>query len=86
MMGIVVFLYILCIDEGWLQYKTTKQSDWKKYADGSINLAISVFRKGRSYLTGKIYDLKSFLNHLIRLIKKGNRPSWVRKKQIALII
>lgn len=85
MMGIVVFLYILCIDEGWLQYKTTKKSDWKKYADGSVNLAISVFRKGRSYLTGKIYNLKSFLNHLELLIKKGNRPSWVRKKQLIKI-
>jgi len=85
MMGIVVFLYILCIDEGWLQYKTTKKSDWKKYADGTVNLAISVFRKGRSYLTGKIYNLKSFLDHLELLIKKGNRPSWVRKKQFTKI-
>ena len=85
MMGIVVFLYILCIDEGWLQYKTTKKSDWKKYADGTVNLAISVFRKGRSYLTGKIYNLKSFLNHLIKLINNGNRPSWVRIKQNYMI-
>jgi len=72
-------------DEGWLQYKTTKKSDWKKYADGTVNLAISVFRKGRSYLTGKIYNLKSFLDHLELLIKKGNRPSWVRKKQFTKI-
>ena len=86
MMGIVVFLYILCIDEGWLQYKKTTKSDWKKYADGTVNLAISVFRKGRSYLSGKIYDLNSLLKHLIGLIKKGNRPCWVKIRGVTRII
>ena len=82
MMGIVSFLYVLCIGEGWLQYKTMKKSDWKRYADGSINLAVSVFRKGRSYLTGKLSNLKSFLKHLKRLIKKGIKPSWIKMKHI----
>jgi len=82
MMGIVCFLYVLCIGEGWLQYRTMKKSDWKRYADGSINLAVSVFRKGRSYLTGKLSTLKSFLKYLKRLIKKGIKPSWVKMKYI----
>lgn len=80
-MGIVVFLYILCIDEGWLQYETSKKSDWKKYADGTVNLAVSVFRKGRSYLTGKIYDLKSFIRHLNGLVRKGKKPCWVKMEK-----
>jgi len=82
MMGIVVFLYILCIGEGWLQYKTMKKSDWKKYADGSVNLAISIFRKGRSYLTGKIGNFKLFLKYLHRLIKKGLKPHWIKMRQV----
>jgi len=82
MMGIVSFLYVLCIGEGWLQYKTTKKSDWKKYADGSVNLAVSVFRKGRSYVTGKLGTFKSFLKYLKRLMRKGGHPSWIKVKQI----
>jgi len=82
MMGIVVFLYALCLGEGWLQYRKTKKSDWKKYADGTVNLAVSVFRKGRSYLTGKLGTLKSFIKYLRRLIKKGAKPYWVKMKQI----
>ena len=78
MMGILVFLYVLCIGEGWLRYKTTTKSDWKKYADGTTNLAISVFRKGRSYLSGKISTLKSFLHYLKKLIVEGERPPWVK--------
>lgn len=78
MMGIVVFLYILCIGEGWLRYKAQKKSDWKKYADGTVTLAVSVFRKGRSYLTGKLGNLKRFIRYLRRLIKKGAKPYWIK--------
>jgi len=78
MMGIVVFLYILCLGEGWLQYQRKKKSDWKTYKDNSVELAVSIFRKGRSYLTGKIRDFNSFLRFLNKLLKKSARPYWIK--------
>jgi len=77
MMAIVVFLYVLCIGQGWLQYKNTKKSDWKKYKDGGITLAVSVFRKGRSYLAAKFNDLASFIRFLALLLRHKNAPFWV---------
>ena len=43
MMAIVTFLYVLCIHEGLIAYKVVKKSDLKKYADGKVTLAVSVF-------------------------------------------
>jgi len=58
MMAIVTFLYALCVQQGLLIYSVHKKSDFKKYKDGRITLAVSVFRKGISILTGKFYHLK----------------------------
>jgi len=77
MMAIVVFLYVLCIGQGWLQYQSIKKSDWKKFKDGKVTLAVSVFRKGRSYLAAKFNDLVSFIRFLTQLLKNKNAPFWV---------
>lgn len=69
MMAIVVFLYAICIKEGFFQYKQKKKSDWKIYADGSISLSVSVFRKGLSFIDAKIRDLNSFLSLIANWIK-----------------
>lgn len=77
MMAIVCFLYVLCIYNGFLSYATKKKSDWKKYADGKITLAISIFKKGKSILAGKFYHLPSFIEYLARSIKREHLPQWV---------
>lgn len=64
MMGIVVFLYAICIKQGLIQYKQIMKSDWKNYADGSKTLAVSVFKKGQSFIASKLINLKSFLAFL----------------------
>ena len=76
-MAIVVFLYALCIDQGWLQYQCPKKSDWKKFKNGDTTLAVSVFRKGRSYLAAKFNDLVSFLRFLTLILKRKKVPFWV---------
>lgn len=78
MMGIVVFLYVMCLGQGWLQYKTYKKSDWKKYKDGTVSLAISVFRKGVSYLAAKMINLKTFIRFLVQSLKAYSQPLWVK--------
>lgn len=82
MLGIVVFLYAICIGQGWLQYRTFKKSDWKKYKDGTITLAISVFRKGVSYLAIKMINLKTFIRFLTQSLKMSFKPFWVKTQLI----
>ena len=78
MLGIVTFLYAMCIGRGWLQYKTFKKSDWKTYKDGKVSLAISVFKKGLSYLAAKMYNLKTFSWFLTKSLRKNKCPFWVK--------
>lgn len=72
MMAIVVFLYVLCICEGLKQLKNTKPSDWKKFKDGTITLAISVFRKGLSYVSLRFNNIRSFVRYLRRVLSDKN--------------
>lgn len=76
MMAIVVFLYALCIEQGLLQYQTSKKSDWKKFSNQSVTLAVSVFRKGLSYLETKFKDLVTFIDFLTQLIWRKNSTFW----------
>jgi len=64
MMGIVVFLYTLCIIEGMKKLKKCKPSDYKKFKDGSIFLTVSFFKKGLDYLNLKFNNLASFIQFL----------------------
>ena len=77
MMAIVCFLYTLCVSQGLLHYKQSKKSDYKKYADGSFTLAQSVFRKGKSIVSMKFHNLKSFLRFITDLITGKKPPKWV---------
>jgi hypothetical protein len=77
MMAIVNFLYVICLQQGLLSYAKKKKSDWKKYADEKITLAISVFRKGKSIVAGKFHHLKSFFAFLTETIKRKKSPKWV---------
>lgn len=72
MMAIVVFLYVLCICEGLKQLKNTKSSDWKKFKNGTVTLAVSVFRKGLSYVSLRFNNLKSFIRYLSRILSDKN--------------
>ena len=77
MMAIVTFLYVLCIHEGIICYKKIKKSDLKKYADGKVTLAISVFRKGKSVVAGKFTHLRAFLDYLTQILRAKKVPEWV---------
>jgi len=77
MMAIVCFLYILCIHHGVLESAKMKKSDFKKYTNGTITLAVSIFKKGKSILAGKFYHLVSFIRYLTRILKGKSKPKWV---------
>lgn len=77
MMAIVTFLYVLCIHQGLIAYKTIKKSDIKKYTDGKITLAISIFRKGKAIVKGKFHHLPSFLQYLVDILTGKKLPKWV---------
>jgi len=69
LMSQVVFLYVLATIEGMIKYKKLKKSDFKKYKDGTIYLAISFFRKGLSIIHNKFFDLISFIEYLNQIKK-----------------
>lgn len=73
MMAITSFLYVLCIIEGLKQLKFKKKSDWKKYKNGKITLAVSVFAKGLDFLNNKFRDLVSFIGFLKSLLEQKNQ-------------
>jgi len=79
MMAIVVFLYTICIKEGFIQYKQKKKSDWKIYANGSVTLTVSIFRKGLSFIDTKLRNLSSFFwliaNWIKQISKLKPKPS-----------
>ena len=77
MMAIVSFLYTLCIHQGILAYSTFKKSDFKKYRDGTVTLAVSIFQKGRALLAGKFHNLRSFLEFLKDILWSKKLPQWV---------
>ena len=76
-MAIVTFLYVLCIHEGLIAYKVVKKSDLKKYADGKVTLAVSVFRKGLSFVEGRFANLRTFAKYLVDIIRAKKVPKWV---------
>ena len=45
MMAIVTFLYVLCINQGFLAYSNFKKSDFKIFKDQTVTMAVSIFRK-----------------------------------------
>jgi len=68
MMGIVVFLYSLCIRQGLLVYATSINKKWKVFKDGIRTLAVSIFRKGLENICGMFRDLRSFLYFLKQVL------------------
>ncbi len=66
MMGIVVFLYVLCITQGLKRLMKKKKSDWKKYSNGKRFLSESIFLKGLAYLNSEFWNLEGFIDYLDR--------------------
>jgi len=80
MMGIVVFLYTLCVVEGIKQLKKSKPSDYKKYKDGKIFLTVSIFKKGLDHLNLRFRNLSSFIQFL-RSELAGNKMLFLQNVQ-----
>ncbi len=66
MMGIVVFLYVLCITQGLKRLMKKKKSDWKKYSNGKSFLSESIFLKGLAYINAEFWNLVGFIEYLNR--------------------
>ena len=77
MMGIVTFLYSLALEEGWQELAQKKKSHWKKYSDGKIFLAISVFRKGLPKIENAFVRIGQFLEFILEKFSPKNRPRWL---------
>lgn len=79
MMGVVVFLYVLAVKEGLLEFK--KQQNAKKHfkyfkITDTTTLAISFFRKGVSILHQKINNFKELCIWLNAQLKVFFAPIW----------
>jgi hypothetical protein len=79
MMAVVVFLYVLAIQEGFFEVKKTKNDSkhykYYKKSDTSM-LAVSYFRKGVSLLSRKIGNFKELVRWITLFLKKAKPPFW----------
>lgn len=74
MIAILVFLYVLCIREGLEKIRKSKSNIWKKYRNGKKSLAISIFRKGLSWVQLQLSNLRSFIRYLKRILSRRKWP------------
>ena len=84
MMALLVFLYFLCIRQGFIEYKKTKKSDYKRFVKNGQEvktLAIAIFRKGLSYLENLFYDIKSFTRFLNNIVRNVSKTDFLRYGQ-----
>lgn len=74
MMGLVVLLYAISVYKGVLTYQTMSQPiPKKKYKNGKICLAKSVFRKGLKKLMPIVKTLDHFIKHLWEIISQKRK-------------
>jgi len=66
LMAMVVLLYVFAFVEGTHRYKTIKPSDLKKYKDGTVYLAVSIFRKGMAVMINKFHNARTFFDYINR--------------------
>ena len=67
MLAIVIFTYVLSILEGLKNYKKVAS---KKYADGSITKAVSVFRHGLDKIVILTSSLHKFIKYILKQFSK----------------
>jgi len=67
MLAIVIFTYVLSILEGLKNYKKVAS---KKYADGSITKAVSVFRHGLDKIVILTSSLHKFIKYILKQFNK----------------
>jgi len=67
MLAIVIFTYVLSILEGLKNYKKVAS---KKYADGSVTKAISVFRHGLDKIVILTSSLHKFIKYILKQFSK----------------
>ncbi|MGB0840010.1 MAG: transposase [Chitinophagales bacterium] len=67
MLAIVIFTYVLSVLEGLHNYKKIAS---KRYADGTITKAVSVFRNGLDKIVVLTSSLLKFIKYILKKIRK----------------
>ena len=84
MMAILVFLFVLCIRQGFIAYQKSKKSDYKQFIKNGEKfktLAVSIFRKGIAYLENLFYDINSFIRFLNNICRHSYKPDFLTHVQ-----
>ena len=79
MMAVVVFLYVIAVQEGYFAIEQTKYSkkNYKTFKkSGLTTLSVSFFRKGIALLHRKIDDFVELLQWLTEILKTLVKPKW----------
>jgi len=74
MVSLVSFLYTLCVIQGLISGKRLKQSDTKKFANGTITLTKSYFKRGKDELRKILFNLIDFVTFIEKLILSVKPP------------
>ena len=75
MVALVSFLYTLCVVQGLFYGRNLKASDTKRFADGTLTLAKSYFKRGKEELRRFLFDLFDFVTFLNKLLKNSKPPN-----------
>lgn len=74
MVALVSFLYTLCVIQGLRIGRILKKSDTKRFADGSISLAKSYFKRGKEELRKLLFNIIDFVTFINKLMKAVKPP------------
>lgn len=80
LMAILVLIYTLTMEKGWMAEAGHTRKNNKTYVDGSSYPYASVFRKGLPYLERVAVNIWIFWGFIKELIKKRKPPCWVKIK------
>ena len=82
--AILVFLFVLCIRQGFIAYQKSKKSDYKQFirnGEKFKTLAVSIFRKGIAYLENLFYEINSFIRFLNTIYRHSYKPDFLTHVQ-----
>lgn len=74
MVALVSFLYTLCVIQGLRIGRIFKKSDIKRFADGSVSLAKSYFKRGKEELRKLLFNIIDFVTFVNKLMEAVNPP------------
>lgn len=82
LMAILVLIYTLTMEKGWMAEAAQTRKNNKTYTDESTYSYASVFRKGLPYLERVAVNIWIFWGFVKKIIKERKTPSWVKVKGV----